>query len=94
MSVTIEPSLILSPSVMDRALGAFFGVAIGDALGATVEFMTAREIACEYKVHNQIIGGGWLNIKPGRVTDDTEMSLALGEARARRSVDRKQRLGC
>lgn len=70
----------LNTDVRDRALGAFFGVAIGDALGATVEFMTAREIAAQYKVHNQMVGGGWLNLKPGRVTDDTEMSLALGYA--------------
>jgi ADP-ribosyl-[dinitrogen reductase] hydrolase len=71
-----EPKL----SLMDRALGAYLGVAIGDALGATVEFLTAHEIAGKYKVHNQIIGGGWLNLRPGRVTDDTEMALALGSA--------------
>lgn len=65
---------------MDRALGAFLGVAIGDALGATVEFFTAREVAAQYKVHKEIIGGGWLGLKPGRVTDDTEMALALGSA--------------
>ena len=65
---------------MDRALGSFLGVAIGDALGATVEFCTAGEIAAQYKVHNQIIGGGWLGLKAGRVTDDTEMTLALGSA--------------
>jgi len=64
----------------DRALGAFLGLAIGDALGATVEFMTAPEIAAQYTVHNQIIGGGWLRLRPGRVTDDTEMALALGSA--------------
>lgn len=69
-----------NPSLMERALGAFLGVAVGDALGATVEFLTAREIAAAYKVHNQIIGGGWLRLKPGRVTDDTEMALALGSA--------------
>jgi len=69
-----------NPSLMDRALGAFLGVAIGDALGATVEFCTANEIAAQYKVHNQIIGGGWLQLKPGRITDDTEMTLALGSA--------------
>lgn len=55
-------------------------MAIGDALGATVEFMTVREIAASYKVHNQIIGGGWLHLKPGQVTDDTGMALALGRA--------------
>jgi ADP-ribosyl-[dinitrogen reductase] hydrolase len=49
-------------------------------LGATVEFMTAREIAARYQVHREIIGGGWLRLKPGRVTDDTEMALALGSA--------------
>jgi ADP-ribosyl-[dinitrogen reductase] hydrolase len=66
--------------LMDRAVGSFLGLAIGDALGATVEFMTAREIAAQYKVHQDIIGGGWLRLKPGRVTDDTEMALALGSA--------------
>jgi len=66
--------------LLDRALGAFLGLAVGDALGATVEFMTAREIAAEFKVHKQIIGGGWLRLRPGRVTDDTEMALALGSA--------------
>ena len=68
------------PGLWDRALGAFLGLAIGDALGATVEFMTAREIAGQYKIHNEICGGGWLHLKPGRVTDDTEMALALGAA--------------
>lgn len=56
------------------------GLAIGDALGATVEFMTPREIQHHHGVHKEIIGGGWLNLKPGQVTDDTTMSLALGEA--------------
>lgn len=66
--------------LLDRALGSYLGLAVGDALGATVEFMTAREIAAQYRVHNQIIGGGWLRLKPGQVTDDTEMALALGSA--------------
>lgn len=66
--------------LLDRALGSFLGLAVGDALGATVEFMTAREIAAQYKVHQEIIGGGWLQLRPGRVTDDTEMALALGSA--------------
>lgn len=64
----------------DRALGAYLGLAVGDALGATVEFMLPREIQYQYGVHKDIIGGGWLKLKAGRVTDDTEMSLALGRA--------------
>jgi ADP-ribosyl-[dinitrogen reductase] hydrolase len=64
----------------DRALGAYLGLAVGDALGATVEFMLPREIQYQYGVHREIVGGGWLKLKPGRVTDDTEMSLSLGRA--------------
>lgn len=63
-----------------RAQGAYLGLAIGDALGATVEFMTPREIQDTYGMHRKIIGGGWLKLKPGQVTDDTGMSLALGDA--------------
>lgn len=64
----------------DRATAAYLGLAIGDALGATVEFMTPREIQLQYVVHDKIRGGGWLHLKPGQVTDDTTMSLALGES--------------
>lgn len=66
--------------LLDRALGAYLGLAIGDALGATVEFMTASEIAVTHGVHRDLIGGGWLRLKPGQVTDDTQMALALGSA--------------
>ena len=66
--------------LQDRALGAYVGLAVGDALGATTEFMTPREIEVTHGVHDQISGGGWLKLKPGQVTDDTEMSLALGQS--------------
>ena len=32
-----------------------------------------------------MLGGGWLKLKPGQVTDDTTMSLALGDAIVERS---------
>jgi ADP-ribosyl-[dinitrogen reductase] hydrolase len=66
--------------IADRALGAYLGFALGDALGATVEFMTAREIRARFGVHREIVGGGWLRLPRGAVTDDTTMSLALGQA--------------
>ena len=65
---------------MFRGIAAYLGLAIGDALGATVEFMTPAEIRHEYGTHQHIIGGGWLKLKAGEITDDTEMSLALGDA--------------
>jgi len=71
----------MSLNVMtDRALGAYLGFAVGDALGATVEFMTSGEIAAQYGKHCRMTGGGWLKLEPGQVTDDTEMSLCVGRA--------------
>lgn len=66
--------------ISDRARGAFLGMAIGDALGATVEFMTVPEIQSKYGIFKNIIGGGWLRLKPGQVTDDTEMALCIARA--------------
>ena len=65
----------------DRAKGAMYGVAVGDALGAPLEFMSALEIK---DVHGpepvkDMLGGGWLNLRPGETTDDTDMTLAVAE---------------
>jgi ADP-ribosyl-[dinitrogen reductase] hydrolase len=65
---------------LQRSIAAYLGLAVGDALGATVEFMTPAEIRHEYGVHTNMSGGGWLKLKAGDITDDTEMSLALGNA--------------
>lgn len=67
-------------SVEQKAIGAYLGLAVGDALGATVEFMTPEKIQATVGVHDSIIGGGWLGLQAGQVTDDTTMSLALGDA--------------
>ncbi|SEH36056.1 ADP-ribosyl-[dinitrogen reductase] hydrolase [Magnetospirillum fulvum] len=72
------------PSLIERALGAYLGFAVGDALGATVEFMTRGEIEAKYRLHRKMIGGGWLHLAPGQVTDDTEMCLCLGRSLVRR----------
>ncbi|MGD9823062.1 MAG: ADP-ribosyl-[dinitrogen reductase] hydrolase [Desulfobacter sp.] len=66
--------------IVEKAKGAFVGLAVGDALGATTEFMTPEEIKLQYGVHKQIIGQGWLYLKAGQVTDDTEMSVCIGRA--------------
>ena len=66
--------------IVARAQAAFLGLALGDALGATTEFLLPGEIRYRHKVHNKIIGGGWLNLKAGQVTDDTQMSLCIARA--------------
>ena len=63
----------------DKLLGAFLGVATGDALGAALEFMSAQEIQRKHGLVREKIGGGWLRVKPGEITDDTQMSLAVAE---------------
>jgi ADP-ribosyl-[dinitrogen reductase] hydrolase len=75
--------MMTSPTLEERALGAYLGLAVGDALGATVEFMTRGEIEAKYGTHRKMIGGGWLHLAPGQVTDDTEMALALGRSLVR-----------
>ena len=66
--------------IQGRAQAALLGMAIGDALGATVEFMTPTEIRQSYGVLSDIQGGGWLQLKPGQVTDDTQMSLCIARS--------------
>ncbi|MCW2278583.1 ADP-ribosylglycohydrolase family protein [Heliophilum fasciatum] len=62
-----------------RIRGGVYGCAIGDALGATVEFMAADEINQQYGELRDIVGGGWLDLTPGQWTDDTEMMIAVAE---------------
>lgn len=69
--------------IADRARATLLGGAVGDALGATVEFMQPAQIRERFGVHREIVGGGWLKLSPGRVTDDTEMTLCVARGIAR-----------
>jgi ADP-ribosyl-[dinitrogen reductase] hydrolase len=64
----------------DRYRGTLLGSAVGDALGATVEFMSRDEIRVRHGVHTEIIGGGWLRLPAGEVTDDTQMALCIARS--------------
>lgn len=63
-----------------KIAGAVYGFAIGDAMGATTEFMSAEQIEKRYGRVVDIIGGGWLCLKPGEVTDDTQMMMCVMDA--------------
>lgn len=60
----------------DRAFGALLGLAVGDALGAALEF-TRRD--SRPKVVD-LVGGGPFGLKPGEWTDDTSMALCLADS--------------
>lgn len=60
----------------DRRRGALIGLAVGDALGAAVEFKDPGEF-------EPVIGyraGGPHRLAPGEWTDDTSMALALADS--------------
>lgn len=63
--------------MLNKFKGALIGIAVGDALGASTEFMSKEEVKRQYGYLDQIIGGGWLNIEQGDITDDTEMTLCV-----------------
>ena len=67
----------------NKVLGSLLGFAIGDSMGATTEFMTQREIYHRYGEVNDLIGGGWLHLRPGEVTDDTQMMTIVAKSRMR-----------
>ncbi len=75
-----RPLPIHPDEAASRARGALLGLAVGDALGGPVEFMTAGEIRAKHGVLREMVGGGWLRLKPGQITDDTEMSLCVARA--------------
>lgn len=63
----------LEKAVRDRALGALLGLAVGDALGTTLEFRSRDS----YQPLTTIVGGGPFGLQAGEWTDDTSMALAL-----------------
>lgn len=57
--------------------GCLVGLAVGDALGAPLEFMGRDRVRQQYGRVTEMLGGGWLRLHPGEYTDDTEMALCL-----------------
>ncbi|MGE8131362.1 ADP-ribosylglycohydrolase family protein [Methylobacterium sp. NPDC080182] len=66
----------MSETIRNRALGAFIGLAVGDALGTTLEF-EARD--AKPPVYD-MAGGGPFDLLPGQWTDDTSMALCLADS--------------
>lgn len=74
----------------DRALGCLLGLAIGDAVGTTLEFV-ARDTRPPL---TGMIGGGRFGLRPGEWTDDTSMALCLGDNLiARNGLDQRDLMG-
>ncbi len=80
----------MTPS-SDRSCGALIGLAVGDALGTTIEFSPPGT----FQPVTDMVGGGPFKLKPGQFTDDTSMALCLAESlvecRSFDAVDQLQR---
>ncbi len=61
---------------LDRYRGCLLGLAVGDAIGTTVEFKARGS----FVPVTDMTGGGVFNLKPGQWTDDTSMALCLAES--------------
>jgi ADP-ribosylglycohydrolase len=59
-----------------RYRGTMLGLAVGDALGTTLEFSRPGTFA----PMTDIVGGGPFGLAPGQWTDDTSMALCLAES--------------
>ena len=78
-TIPVEPlPSTTAESVRDRAIGAFLGLAVGDAVGTTLEFKPRDK---QERVKD-MVGGGPFGLRPGEWTDDTTMALALAESLA------------
>ena len=74
---TIGQTKSSSPaSLEDKCLGSLIGLAVGDAIGTTIEFKPRDT----YPKLTNMIGGGPFKLQPGEWTDDTAMALALTDS--------------
>jgi len=67
---------MMTAAGLDRYQGALLGLACGDAVGTTVEFMPRGSFAPV----TDMVGGGPFSLLAGKWTDDTSMALCLAES--------------
>ena len=61
---------------LDRARGCLVGLAVGDAVGTTLEFRPRGS----FQPLTDMVGGGHFCLQKGYWTDDTSMALCLAHS--------------
>jgi ADP-ribosyl-[dinitrogen reductase] hydrolase len=74
--------------LQNRYRGCLLGLAVGDALGTSVEFKAKGS----FTPVTDMRGGGVFNLKPGQWTDDTSMALCLAESLIEFGFDPKDQM--
>ncbi len=67
---------MFTEELVGKYVGSLMGLAIGDAIGSSVEFMKPGS----FTPISDMIGGGFYNLNPGEWTDDTSMALCLADS--------------
>ena len=67
---------MIGDHLKDRYRGSLLGLAVGDALGTTLEFKAPGT----FEPLSEMVGGGPFKLQPGQWTDDTSMALCLAES--------------
>ena len=66
----------MNTDLLDKARGCLVGLAVGDAVGTTLEFRQRGT----FEPITGMLGGGPFNLQPGQWTDDTSMALCLAHS--------------
>jgi ADP-ribosyl-[dinitrogen reductase] hydrolase len=74
----------LMPDAKWRFRGALVGLAVGDAVGTTLEFTPKGKLTTPV---TDMVGGGPFQLAPGQWTDDTSMALCLARSLVLRGFD-------
>ena len=72
-----------SKNQLNRARGALLGLAVGDAIGTTVEFKPRGS----FTPLTDMVGGGPYGLLPGQWTHDTSMALCLAASLVENGFD-------
>jgi ADP-ribosyl-[dinitrogen reductase] hydrolase len=75
-AATKDPRREAPMTTHDRFLGCLVGLAVGDAVGTTLEFKPRGS----FKPITDMLGGGPFGLRAGQWTDDTSMALCLASS--------------
>jgi ADP-ribosylglycohydrolase len=78
IKIVWPPTEAHDTATLNRITGSLVGLAIGDALGASVEFRPQQYLAA-HPVREMMAGGTW-GLRAGQWTDDTSMALCLASS--------------
>lgn len=74
--------------MLNRFKGSLLGLAVGDAVGTTLEF----ESPGSFTPITDMVGGGPFNLTAGQWTDDTSMALCLAQSLIEKGYDPKDQM--